>query len=235
MIFEFANRTGRGPRPVNEDCADVWSIANDAVGALVADGLGGMGAGDVASKTAASKFRAFADPDYSSSFVPIVRSIHEEIRSLQASRPEYRGMATTLTAIVITGDVLHGVHCGDTRVYVARGAQIRQLTEDHSEAERLYKAGKITRTQLRNYPRKNILESALGIQGEPRIDEFRFRCQSGDIVLLTSDGIHGKLDEIELARIVASGGALSIALSVERELAQLRADDNYSIVVIRLT
>ena len=92
----------------------------------------------------------------------IIKSAHQKLKDLQSINVECKGMATTFTGCLITGNLLNGVHVGDSRLCILRGNGIKQLSENHTEVERLLKAGKIKWEDVETYPRKHILESAVG-------------------------------------------------------------------------
>ncbi len=121
------------------------------------------------------------------------------------------------------------VHCGDSRITIARGAGIKRLTTDHSEAQRLFASGKLNREQLANYPRKNILESALGINGNPTIDTGNFPLLLGDKIFFTTDGFHNKIMIRELFQLCQRFRTAQEAVNcLSREMAGRGAEDNYS-------
>jgi protein phosphatase len=121
------------------------------------------------------------------------------------------------------------VHCGDSRIVVSRGAGIKRLTTDHSEAQRLFASGKLTREQLANYPRKNVLESALGIKGDPLIDTGNFPLLLGDKVFFTTDGLHNKIMIRELFQICQKSRSAQQAIDwLSDEMSKRNPDDNYS-------
>lgn len=195
MKFDIATISESGPRSLNEDVATFWSLSDDAILAVVADGLGGMGGGSNAAAIAVEVLRDMViTADIGEDALHKVALLaHEKILKAQQSSPELARMATTLTAIVCQPGSMIGVHCGDTRASVARGQGIVRLTADHSEGERLFRAGKLSKQEAAEYPRNNILESALGIHGEVKVDTFSFDLEAGDRVFLTTDGVHERV------------------------------------------
>jgi serine/threonine protein phosphatase PrpC len=234
MKVRLASFTEPGPRSVNEDFVDAWELKSGVTVACIADGLGGMGGGDFASKLAAREFK-------SSLFDAIISdeamrdaagSSHEAIRREQHNNPSSR-MATTFTAVAIVENEIFGVHCGDSRAVIARGSGIKRLTVDHSEGQRLYDAGKISKEELFDYPRKHILESALGGKDEPRIDTFRFSLLSGDRIYLTTDGVHQIVLLREMQALGASCSSPEDLVARVGDLIKERgASDNYSMLSI---
>jgi protein phosphatase len=160
-------------------------------------------------------------------------AIHQNILADQTADPMLKNMATTLTAVSLGSNQLTGVHCGDTRASVARGHGIKRLTADQTEGERLYKAGKLSKDELFEYPRKHILDSALGIHGQPDIETFSFPIQTGDKIFLTSDGVHQKVLLHELREISASHvDADAFVQEVGALIESRKAEDNYSVIAV---
>ena len=140
-------------------------------------------------------------------------------------------MATTLSGAVFRGGLMEFVHCGDTRIAVARNAGIRKLTVDHTEAQRLLASGAISEVEFQNYSRKNVLESALGIKGEPRIDIGHFPLVQGDKFFFSTDGFHNKIQLRELFNYASKFRLPKDVTTVLRdEMSRRDADDNYSLI-----
>ena len=235
MRLDFAKATGLGPRQFNEDAVGQIWLGHDSLAVSVADGLGGMGGGAKASQLAID---AFVQCDFnhllsSEDLLAAVKNIHEKIVTAQQTDEGHRKMATTFTAAVIRDQKLFGAHCGDTRLIIARGKGIQRLTSDHSEGMRLLKAGKISKDEYVAYPRKHILDSALGSHKEPIIDTFMFPLQVFDKIVITSDGMHQKVKLRELRDVLAlHSDPASFVLEAESLLISRAPDDNYSIAAI---
>jgi PPM family protein phosphatase len=235
MKFCSASLSRAGPRKTNEDTVGVWSVKSDCLCAAVADGLGGMGGGSQASQLAIQLLKRDLVGEAPSEEImkKFAWVIHENILGAQKANPTLKTMATTLTAISLFRDQLTGVHCGDTRASLARGEGIRRLTVDQAEGERLYRAGKLTKDELFEYPRKHILDSALGMHKAPQIDGFSFPIQIGDKIFLTSDGVHQKVLLHEMREISARHvDPNDFVQDVGALIEERKADDNYSIVAI---
>ncbi|MCC7395418.1 MAG: serine/threonine-protein phosphatase [Sphingomonadaceae bacterium] len=193
MRFRFATATEAGPRSANEDAVAVWPSDGDRLAAAIADGLGGYHGGQQASDIAIRMFGGAIGQETNVDLKGLALAIHEAIRHEQQADPKVRGMATTLSGAVIIAGQVHFVHCGDTRIALQRNNGIRRLTVDHTEAQRLLEAGAITREEYASYPRKNVLESALGVSETPRIDVGTHDIMPGDRMFFTSDGVHSKV------------------------------------------
>ncbi|HVX04796.1 MAG TPA: PP2C family serine/threonine-protein phosphatase [Rhodanobacteraceae bacterium] len=224
-----------GARQANEDSYAFW-WAGDTFFAAIADGLGGMGGGAHASGYVVDFMQTHAQrPDIGAAeLVGLVRESHRGLLALQQRSIEDRSMATTLVVAALRGEELVAAHCGDSRLYLIGRDGVEQLTEDHSEAQRLFNEGRLSRAGLASYPRKNILESALGIPGEPAIQEIRRRPGAGDWLVLATDGAYGVLEPRDLAEIARNSrepwqfAAACLALIEARD-----PRDNYTMIVGR--
>ena len=234
MSFVVATISSSGPRSINEDEAVSWNLKYDQIFAAVADGLGGMGGGDAASQIAIQCCRQLIDDNMTlDKLRTVALSAHENIRAGQLTTNELSSMATTLTAGVFQRDLLIGVHCGDSRASIARGDGIVRLTSDHSEGERLFRAGKLTKEELFEYPRKNILDSALGVRTSPKIETFQINIRPGDKIFFTTDGVHEKVKLREMREIASRHqNPTSFVAEIEMEVKRRTAEDNYSIVAV---
>ncbi|MBR6487896.1 MAG: serine/threonine-protein phosphatase [Clostridiales bacterium] len=198
----------KGPvREKNEDCFDC-SIINGCLCMLIADGLGGEVCGEVASKIAVETVMklfennpdAIKDGEHMSEFLASVfNKANKEILRYENDHPECRGMCTTLTVAVQNDTKLYISHIGDTRAYLCHRREIQKLTIDHNKAAQLVKEGKITETEAKVHPGRNVLLKVLGENVYLKPDFFSYNLSYGDIVMLCSDGLYsfiGKEDFI---------------------------------------
>lgn len=200
VIGDAAAFSKTGPRRTNEDSYALW-WAGDTFFAAVADGLGGMGGGGHASSYVVDCMRTRAvRPDIGTAeLAELVRESHRDLQVLQRRSIEDRSMATTLVVMGVRAGELVAAHCGDSRLYMVGRGGVEQLTEDQSEAQRLFNEGRLSRDELANYPRKHILESAVGIPGEPVVQEIHRDVKAGDWLVLATDGAYGMLESSDLA------------------------------------
>lgn len=235
MVDEAAWFSEIGRRSSNQDsCAFWWT--GDALFAAVADGLGGMPGGGHASRHVIGylKQRAADGAITADDLAAIVLASHRSLHRLQALHPEFDAMATTLTVVGLHGGELIAAHSGDSRLYVVGASSVRQLTEDHSEAQRLLQEGRITPREFAAYPRKHILESALGVPGQPMLQRVDTTVRPGEWVLVASDGAYNKLEPRDLAEIGGSVATCSAFAAACRRLVEAREPhDNYTLVVAR--
>jgi protein phosphatase len=167
---------------------------------VICDGMGGHAAGEVASRVAVDTILA----DYYAIDSEERNGVLEQAFS-HANAQIYasgRGsMGTTGVAALLYHDALHIANVGDSRAYLIRDGEIRQLSRDHSFVSDQVAAGLITPDQARSSPHRNVITRALGYQAEVSVDLFRWPLQIGDIILLCSDGLHGLLTDEEIAEI----------------------------------
>ncbi|WP_158614577.1 MULTISPECIES: PP2C family protein-serine/threonine phosphatase [Mesorhizobium] len=233
--FDSAAVSDAGPREVNEDRVASWTTDGGALVVAIADGLGGMGGGADASTIAIERLQLTmnAAPATREQLILAANEAHQEILEAQKTSIRLRQMATTLTAGVFTEQGLLGVHCGDSRASIARANGIKRLTVDHSEGERLFRAGKLSRDELHDYPRKNILDSALGSHDKPQIDTFEFPLLPGDKIFFTTDGVHGKLLLREMRQMAAENRrAQEFVEQVAVAVRKRSPNDNFSIAAV---
>lgn len=235
MIGDAAAFSKIGARQANEDSHAFW-WAGDTFFAAVADGLGGMGGGAHASSFVVDYMKTHAlRPDISAAeLVELVRESHRGLHALQQRSVEDRSMATTLVMMALRGDELMAAHCGDSRLYLVARERVEQLTEDHSEAQRLFNEGRLTVVGLSSYPRKYILESALGIPGEPVIQEIHREVSAGDWLVLATDGAYGVLEPYDLADLARGSRKPQQFSEACLGLIEGRGPrDNYTMIVAR--
>ncbi|WP_176245204.1 PP2C family protein-serine/threonine phosphatase [Oceanibacterium hippocampi] len=233
MRFKYATASEAGPRTVNEDAIGVWREGEDKLAVAIADGLGGYQGGQQAADLSIRMFGSAIGRGADFDIKNIAFAINGAIRREQEANPEFRGMATTLSAAVCGDGRVDFVHCGDTRIVLQRHNGIRRLTVDHTEAQRLFDLGVITRQEFSNYPRKNVLESALGISDSPRVDIGQQEILSGDRMFVMSDGIHSKVYLREIRDISVRSREPSEAVRDIVDLVSARGpEDNFSIVAI---
>jgi protein phosphatase len=181
---------------------------------LVADGLGGAAAGEVASHLAThaalEAFRA-ALPDaaaeptrFATALRDAVLAANASIHRTAAERPDLRGMGTTLTAAALLGPALYLAQVGDSRAYLVRDGAAHQLTKDQSLVQRLVDAGELTPEQAETSARRNIILQALGADTSVKVDVTRQALRRGDLLLLCSDGLSGQVRAAEIAGHAAS-------------------------------
>lgn len=203
----------------------------------VADGVGGYEAGDVASRMAVEILSQSVRAAWENGGAPAVflgqaiRTVNEAILA-ESERRQAEGMGTTLTAVVFDGEYLYVGHTGDTRAYLIRGGSIRQLTDDHSLVGELVRKGSLTESEAMQHPQRNVITHALGLEPEARVDVFKERAESGDRVVVCSDGLTGLVSAEEIMNTVLAGTDLNAAVSQLVAMSNERGGyDNITVVV----
>lgn len=234
MKYFFASFSGAGPRHANEDALGIWPLKSGGLIAAVADGLGGMGGGAIASKMAIDHIgRSVMAGISGQDLVAILQSIDSEIKANRSIGDDTRSMATTLSVVCIEEGVLIGAHCGDTRVMIARKNGVKKLTTDHTEAHRLLERGEITRDEYINYPRKNVLYSALGADKPLFVEKVNFRVEPGDWIVIASDGVHQRVSTKAFRDLsIRASSVEDYSLQLQALLDVVGVDDNFSAVII---
>jgi serine/threonine protein phosphatase PrpC len=232
-----AARSERGGRPRNEDsCA--YAVSGDRGAWIVADGLGGMAGGDLASGFAAEyiKTRAAELADFGEA--SLLRLLAEANRALaceQRRRKMERGMRTTVVAAFAEGGVFSAVHLGDSRLYYFRGGEILHQSRDHSMSQAAVDLGEIAPQDIRFHEDRSRVLRVLGNDGDPRVDTplFTEGIKPGDAFLLCSDGFWEPVFEHEMAACLKRAGDpqgwLDAMLCILRGR-QTDSSDNYTAV-----
>ena len=231
-IVEEAARTDAGrQRHANED-----SYYARAPAFAVADGMGGAQAGEVASRIAADAFEERTDDG--SPEQQLARIAHEANRRIfdfaqeDASRS---GMGTTLTAALVAHDEVAIVHVGDSRAYLMRDGELRQLTRDHSLVEELRRQGRLTSEEAEEHPQRSIITRALGPERSVEPDVQTHQARSGDLFLLCSDGLTSMVRPDRMREIVAAAPDLRAAADrLVAEANEMGGRDNITVVLFRL-
>lgn len=242
VIAQAAARTDPGRvRESNEDRALLLDDVSDQTSLYaIADGLGGHPGGDVASRVAVdtlgSQVRSFLQRGVSprEALVWAFRQANTAIRD--GVRDGGRaGMATTCTAVLLHRGVALVAHVGDSRAYLLRGENATQLTQDHSLAGELARQGALAQGEVEGHPQRHVLTRALGIDAEVDVDSAMEPLHPGDLLVLTTDGLHNAVSAEELARVVRTAPSLEEACQALVGLANARGGmDNATVIVIRI-
>lgn len=210
--MEVAYRTSIGKqRDDNEDYVDVFTNQAGRHLAIIADGIGGHQGGDVASAMAVSHLghefeqTAFTTPAEARQW--ITTEITAENQSIIAKSNQFadlNGMGTTLVAAVYFEEEVLIANIGDSRAYLLRDDELRQLTEDHSLVNELVKRGEISRQAARHHPQKNVIIRSLGISDDARFDLNTYPLVAGDQLLLCTDGLTNMVDDQQIQTVLTS-------------------------------
>ena len=235
---QFIYETGAGSdtgvvRDHNEDSylskpeSGVW---------VVADGMGGHEAGDFASQAIVERIssigRPASAPDLQARFMERLTRAHDVI----VEQSQALGGATigaTLVALLVHEDLFACVWSGDSRIYLLRDGQYRQVTTDHTEVQELLNSGAINAEQAEHWPRKNVITRAIGVSSSPNTDETFGSLQAGDTFLLCSDGLTEHVEDHEMASVLESHEPQAACDALIQTTLSRGARDNVTVIVVR--
>lgn len=204
---------------------------------VVADGMGGAQAGEVASRLAVDTFKGGlsdgSDPE--ASLLAQVEQANAHINELSHANIEHAGMGTTITVVYLGEEDVVVAHVGDSRAYCLRDDELLRLTDDHSLVDELIRQGKLTPEEAEEHPQRSVITRALGPEATVEVDVRTFRARPGDVYLLCSDGLTTMLAEDDLLSVLVSNPALRDA--GEQLIAAANAaggKDNITVVLLRV-
>lgn len=238
--MEISSATSVGKvRAVNEDSFFVSEIGeHDALLAMVADGMGGHNAGEIASAEAVKTLKSSITSAMNSpkdALEIAIQCANNSIYNMSKNTPTLHGMGTTVTACVICNDKVTAAHVGDSRLYLIRSGAIAQITKDHSLVEMLLESGSITKEDAKHHPQKNVITRALGTNNSVETDIYEFDVLDGDVILLCSDGLVNMLDDgVILSMITECGDFSHIANDLVTAAENAGGDDNITAILIKL-
>lgn len=204
---------------------------------IVADGVGGADAGEVASQFASERtlhhYLDAANFDtLGARLIEAMQSANTDLRRLAAERDDSRRMATTMVAAVVHNGRAFIGNVGDSRAYRWQRGALAQITRDQSLVARLVEEGALTAEEALRYPYKNVILYSLGSEKRPPIDLFEVDLEPGDLLLLCSDGLTRHVSDAEIARILARelpGAAVETLVQLARERG---GEDNITVAVV---
>lgn len=211
--IDFIGKTDVGRIRSNNE--DAFMLNPELVYCLVADGMGGAAAGEMASQIFAQTTSELFDKNQPASEQELVARVQEAFRDANdrildhvSKHPEHRGMGCTaeLLAFTETGFVIG--HMGDSRTYRLREGTLKQLTKDHSLVQDQLDQGLITEEQARSHRMRNIILRAVGVRPSPALDTLRGPIFSGDLFLLCSDGLTDLIEDREIVQVLLSDGEI---------------------------
>src|SRR5436309_6907873 len=212
---------------------------------VVADGMGGAAAGELASQMATETIyqqmvrawgteREVTAQRFAYRLKEAVEVANEQIHAYAAAHPEVRGMGTTTTAVGVLADHFFLSQVGDSRAYLIRNGQAVQLTRDQSLMQRLVEAGELTEEEAARSERRNIILQALGPDARVKVDLTHQEVRKGDSLVLCSDGLSGQVKKEEIAEIVSAERDLQAACDKLIALANGRGGpDNITVIIAR--
>lgn len=248
MLVETYGLTNIGKRrELNEDSYGIFGFVGDKAAegfAVLADGMGGHNAGEIASAKAVELIsselgESFSECDPEKLTVDMANAIdyaNAKIYEMSLSNSEQAGMGTTTVIIAVKEGSVQIANIGDSRAYFISGDKIERITVDHSVVEQLIISGTITREEAKNHPDKNIITRALGTESYIDADFFRYEPKIGDVLLACSDGLTEMVGEEQIRDIIKNSESLEKAANGLIETANENGGvDNITVVLIKFT
>jgi PPM family protein phosphatase len=204
---------------------------------VVADGMGGAQAGEVASQMVVESFVEGlpADGTPEERLSVVVQRANRDIHDRSRTEAESAGMGTTVTAAYLDEDSVALAHVGDSRAYLLRDGELSRLTEDHSLVEELLRGGKLTEEEALEHPQRSVITRALGIEPIVEIDTWTYPLRPGDVVLLCSDGLTSMISEQQVQEVLAEAPDLDTAADRLIDAAnEAGGRDNITVVLFRV-
>jgi protein phosphatase len=225
---------------------DSMLVDNESGLFVVADGMGGHAGGEIASRICIEQVKREVatriDPDLAKNVkshpdAALLNALANSINYASAriyehslEDPSLRGMGTTATVVKIVDDYAYCAHVGDSRFYLVRSGFIYQLTFDHSLVNEQVRAGILTPEEAEVHHLKNVITRSVGYQEEEDVDTLCVHLEKGDLLVLCSDGLHGKINDAELSQIANKRGTAAVAELVD--LANDRGgEDNITLIM----
>lgn len=209
---------------------------------IVADGMGGHLAGEVASDIAVKTITSYViehkDGDYESFeeiLAQAIQQANKQIYEKSLYNAECSGMGTTVSLIFISKDKIYWAHVGDSRIYLLRNGKLRQITRDHSLVGKLLENGSITKEEARVHPQRNMLTRAVGVNGDVIVDTGVETALPSDRWLLCTDGLTNMVEDSEIHQLISNDNELQTSLD-SMLAAALNAGgiDNITAVVLEI-
>lgn len=234
-------------RTNNEDAGLFFRIADAGITQekgcilMVADGMGGHAAGEVASKMAteiiSKEYYKNANGNIEKTLSKVFMLANKNILAAANADSSKKGMGTTCTALIVAGKQVYYAHVGDSRAYVIKNNNISRITTDHTYVQELIKAGTITAAEAEKHPQRNILTNAMGTKPEIRVDTGKcdFSFDENDRLMICSDGLYDYLEDAEIAGIVNNKPVQDAAEQLIGEAKRRGGHDNITVVLAEKT
>lgn len=240
LFFSGLSDVGNA-RGNNEDYLFAGQIKEGEYLFIVADGMGGHRAGEVASRKAVTTFVRLlekgTDDDISGCLTRILLNVNESLVREGSRSAAKNGMGTTLSALYVKDELGYIVHVGDSRVYrlsiPGKDRALEQLTEDHSFVGRLLKDGFITEDEARHHPRRNVLYQSVGVKSEINVQALKpITIRKGHKYLLCTDGLYGVVPDRKIEEFLREDSTVRIARRLIEEAKANGGPDNITVIVV---
>jgi protein phosphatase len=244
-----ASETG----PAREHNEDAWLVDVDGSLFVVADGMGGHAAGEVASRiaieTVSEVMLGAQDPEETRLLTHVedpgdmlrerlryaMNQAALNIRRAVDENPAYMGMGTTLVMVIVEDEQAHLAHVGDSRAYLVRDGRIQRLTRDHTVVQQEVDAGRLTPELARIVPHKNILTKSVGYHGPVDPDTSTRMLEAGDVIILCSDGLNDAVEDNEIETTANDTAPEDLPEVLVKKAIEQGSEDNVTVVVMAIS
>lgn len=242
--MKIVAKTDKGlVRENNQDAYAVGELPGEVAWAVVCDGMGGAAGGNIASalavkvisdKITSSYNEKMRDSSIKNLLDSAITAANIEVYDMAYSRPDLKGMGTTVVAVVVRDNVAHIAHAGDSRAYLVNKDGVEQITVDHSLVQNLVDRGEITKEQAEHHPNKNVITRALGVDKRIDVDFSEIDMQENETLVLCTDGLSNCVNNSEMAEDIKDGQYYAFADRLVKRANKNGGNDNITVVAIAI-
>lgn len=242
--MKIVAKTDKGlVRENNQDAYAVGELPGEVAWAVVCDGMGGAAGGNIASalavkvisdKITSSYNEKMRDSSIKNLLDSAITAANIEVYDMAYSRPDLKGMGTTVVAVVVRDNVAHIAHAGDSRAYIVNKDGVEQITVDHSLVQNLVDRGEITKEEAEHHPNKNVITRALGVGKRIDVDFSEVDLQENETLILCTDGLSNCVNNAEIADDIKDGQYYAFADRLVKRANKNGGNDNITVVAIAI-
>lgn len=242
--MKIVAKTDKGlVRENNQDAYAVGELPGEVAWAVVCDGMGGAAGGNIASalavkvisdKITSSYNEKMRDSSIKNLLDSAITAANIEVYDMAYSRPDLKGMGTTVVAAVVRDNVAHIAHAGDSRAYIVNKDGVEQITVDHSLVQNLVDRGEITKEEAEHHPNKNVITRALGVDKRIDVDFSEVDLQENETLILCTDGLSNCVNNAEIADDIKDGQYYAFADRLVKRANKNGGNDNITVVAIAI-
>ena len=242
--MKIVAKTDKGlVRENNQDAYAVGELPGEVAWAVVCDGIGGAAGGNIASalavkvisdKITSSYNEKMRDSSIKNLLDSAITAANIEVYDMAYSRPDLKGMGTTVVAVVVRDNVAHIAHAGDSRAYIVNKDGVEQITVDHSLVQNLVDRGEITKEEAEHHPNKNVITRALGVDKRIDVDFSEVDLQENETLILCTDGLSNCVNNAEIADDIKDGQYYAFADRLVKRANKNGGNDNITVVAIAI-
>ena len=242
--MKIVAKTDKGlVRENNQDAYAVGELPGEVAWAVVCDGMGGAAGGNIASalavkvisdKITSSYNEKMRDSSIKNLLDSAITAANIEVYDMAYSRPDLKGMGTTVVAVVVRDNVAHIAHAGDSRAYLVNKDGVEQITVDHSLVQNLVDRGEITKEEAEHHPNKNVSTRALGVDKRIDVDFSEIYMQENETLVLCTDGLSNCVNNSEMAEDIKDGQYYAFADRLVKRANKNGGNDNITVVAIAI-